>query len=436
MSKIPQINIGLFGYGTVGSRVHEILSRNQEMIRTKLGAGLQISKICIPNLQKKFSSAVPLNILTTKSADLLEDPEISIIVELIGNKPAALDVMKQALSKGNHLVTANKTLLAIHGAELLSLAAKHKVEILFEAAVGGSIPILRSLREGYVADKISSVHGIVNGTCNFILSEMSDKKREFADVLSEAQRLGYAEADPTADVEGQDAAYKLAILAMLAFNAPIDLKQIKLQGITQITKSDFDFAKEFGFTIKLFGVAKEHREKNNEGIELGVYPCLVPLRHPLANVSGANNAVYVKGDAVGETMFYGAGAGGLPTGSSIVGDVLQLIPNIHRGATTANLSKSLKPKKFLSPQMAKSGYFLRLTVVDTPGVLAKISSLFAKNKVSIQNTYQKTPQGKVAELVMILHPTQMRYFDKAISQIKKLAVVKKINAVIRIAEGL
>jgi homoserine dehydrogenase len=218
----------------------------------------------------------------------------------------------------------------------------------------------------------------------------------------------------------------------LAFNAPIDLKQIKLQGITQITKSDFDFAKEFGFTIKLFGVAKEHVE----GIELGVYPCLVPLRHPLANVSGANNAVYVKGDAVGETMFYGPGAGALPTGSSVVGDVLQLIPNIHRGATTANLSKSLKPKKFLSPQLAKSGYFLRLTVVDTPGVLAKISSLFAKNKVSIQNTYQKTPQGKVAELVMILHPTQMRYFDKAISQIKKLSVVKKINAVIRIAEGL
>jgi homoserine dehydrogenase len=380
----------------------------------------------VKNINKKRS--IKKILLTKRFDEILHDPEIFIVVEVIGGVQPAKKYITDAIKMGKHVVTANKELIAKHGPELFALAKNHHVNLFFEASVAGGIPIIRNIEKSLAANRIYEIFGIINGTTNYILSKMEQEGWSFEDALKKAQALGYAEADPTADVEGHDAAYKLAILAMLAFNAPIDLKQIKLQGITQITKSDFDFAKEFGFTIKLFGVAKEHAE----GIELGVYPCLVPLRHPLANVSGANNAVYVKGDAVGETMFYGPGAGALPTGSSIVGDILQLIPNIHRGATTANLSKSLKPKKFLSPQLAKSGYFLRLTVVDTPGVLAKISSLFAKNKVSIQNTYQKTPQGKVAELVMILHPTQMRYFDNAISQIKKLTVVKKINAILRI----
>lgn len=428
--KKPVIKIGLLGLGTVGTGVYQILSKNKNLITSRIHVQVEIKKILVRNINKK--RAIKKNLLTKRFNEILHDPEIFIVVEVMGGVEPARKYIKEAIKMGKHVVTANKELIAKHGPELFELAKNHHVNLFFEASVAGGIPIIRNLEKSLAANRIYEIFGIINGTTNYILSKMEQEGWSFEDALKKAQSLGYAEADPTADVEGHDAAYKLAILAMLAFNAQIDLKQIKLQGITQITKSDFDFAKEFGFTIKLFGVAKEHAE----GIELGVYPCLVPLRHPLANVSGANNAVYVKGDAVGETMFYGAGAGGLPTGSSIVGDILQLIPNIHRGATTANLSKSLKAKKFLSPQLAKSGYFLRLTVVDTPGVLAKISSLFAKNKVSIQNTYQKTPQGKVAELVMILHPTEMRYFDKAISQIKKLAVVKKINAVIRIAEGL
>jgi homoserine dehydrogenase len=428
--KKPVIKVGLLGLGTVGSGVYQILSKNKNLITSRIHVEVEIKKILVRNINKK--RGIKKNLLTKHFDDILHDPEIFIVVEVMGGVEPARKYIKESIKSGKHVVTANKELIAKHGPELFALAKNHHVNLFFEASVAGGIPIIRNLEKSLAANRIYEIFGIINGTTNYILSKMEQEGWSFEDALKKAQALGYAEADPTADVEGQDAAYKLAILAMLAFNAPIDLKQIKLQGITQITKSDFDFAKEFGFTIKLFGVAKEHPE----GIELGVYPCLVPLRHPLANVSGANNAVYVKGDAVGETMFYGAGAGSLPTGSSVVGDILQLIPNIHRGATTANLSKSLKPKKFLSPQLAKSGYFLRLTVVDTPGVLAKISSLFAKNKVSIQNTYQKTPQGKVAELVMILHPTQMRYFDKAISQIKKLSVVKKINAVIRIAEGL
>jgi len=432
--KKPVIKIGLLGLGTVGNGVYQILSRNKNLITSRIHVQIDIKKILVKNVNKK--RAVKKSLLTKSFDQILHDPEILIVVEVIGGVQPAKKYIVEAIKMGKHVVTANKELIAKHGPELFQLAKEHHVNLFFEASVAGGIPIIRNLEKSLAANRIYEIFGIINGTTNYILSKMEQEGWSFVDALKKAQALGYAEADPTADVEGQDAAYKLAILAMLAFNAPIDLKQIKLQGITQITKSDFDFAKEFGFTIKLFGVAKEHNDKNKEGIELGVYPCLVPLRHPLANVSGANNAVYVKGDAVGETMFYGAGAGGLPTGSSVVGDILQLIPNIHRGATTANLSKSLKPKKFLNPQLAKSGYFLRLTVVDTPGVLAKISSLFAKNKVSIQNTYQKTPQGKVAELVMILHPTQLRHFDKAIFQIKKLSVVKKINAVIRIAEGL
>jgi homoserine dehydrogenase len=424
--KKPVIKIGLLGLGTVGSGVYQILSKNKTLITSRIHVQVEIKKILVKNINKKRS--IKKILLTKRFDEILHDPEIFIVVEVIGGVQPAKKYITDAIKMGKHVVTANKELIAKHGPELFALAKNHHVNLFFEASVAGGIPIIRNIEKSLAANRIYEIFGIINGTTNYILSKMEQEGWSFEDALKKAQALGYAEADPTADVEGHDAAYKLAILAMLAFNAPIDLKQIKLQGITQITKSDFDFAKEFGFTIKLFGVAKEHAE----GIELGVYPCLVPLRHPLANVSGANNAVYVKGDAVGETMFYGPGAGALPTGSSIVGDILQLIPNIHRGATTANLSKSLKPKKFLSPQLAKSGYFLRLTVVDTPGVLAKISSLFAKNKVSIQNTYQKTPQGKVAELVMILHPTQMRYFDNAISQIKKLTVVKKINAILRI----
>jgi homoserine dehydrogenase len=349
----------------------------------------------------------------------------------MGGVNPAKEYVEQALKARKHVVTANKELMAKHGFALLQLAAKHHVNLFFEASVAGGIPIIRNLQKSLAANQIHSVYGIINGTTNFILSQMTHHGWSYAEALTEAQKKGYAEADPVADVEGYDAAYKLAVLSLVAFNAVAKISQIHFSGITDITAADIEHARQFGFCIKLLAIGK----KNSQGLlELRVGPHLIPLTHPLAAVDGANNAVYVVGDAVGETMFYGPGAGSLPTGSAIVGDVLQLIPHMDDAKATKNLAASLVPAHVLPVEKSQVGYLVRFLVTDQPGVLAAISGIFGKNKVSIENASQQVAGQKTTELMMVTYAVENAGFQKSLKTIMKLSQVKKTISVLPMAD--
>ncbi len=424
------------GFGTVGSGMVKILLENHEVIESRLGASLALKWIAARNLERDRGIAVDAGLLTTDAEKVVDDPAVDIVVELIGGYEPAKRFILKAIENGKQVVTANKALLAAHGNEIFSAALRKGVEVGFEASVGGGIPLIRSIKEGLAANHIQSLFGILNGTANYILTKMTDQGRPFSDVLKEAQALGYAEADPTFDVEGIDTAHKLTILLGIAYGVPMDFKAVYTEGISKITPLDIKFIKEFGYRIKLLAISKD----DGEAIEARVHPTLIPADSMLASVNEAYNALYVKGDAVGNVMFYGPGAGMMPTGSAVVSDLVDVARNIIRGAIGRVPSLGYEPTRVKARRIKlieelETEYYFRVSAEDRPGVLSKIAGILGKHEISIKSVHQKGRDivGAVP-LVMITHEAREAAVRMALSEIDELDVVKDETVLIRIED--
>ncbi len=419
------INVGLLGLGTVGGGTLTVLRRNATEITRRAGREIRVLRAAVRNLDKAKLLAGDLP-LSTNPFDVVDDPEIDIVVELIGGLEPARELVMQAIANGKHVVTANKHLVAKHGNEIFAAAQAKGVMVAFEAAVAGGIPIIKALREGLTANRIEWLAGIINGTSNFILTEMRDKGAAFEDVLKEAQRLGYAEADPTFDIEGIDAAHKLTILSAIAFGIPMQFDRAYTEGISKLTREDVQYAEELGYRIKLLGIAR--RAEN--GIELRVHPTLIPERRLIANVDGAMNAVLVKGDAVGPTLYYGAGAGAEPTASAVVADLVDVTrlhtadPH-HRVPHLAFQPDQLSDTPILPMDEVRTAYYLRLRAYDRPGVLADITRILADSHISIDAMVQKEPaEGEEqVNIILLTHITVEKNVNAAIARIEALDAV-------------
>lgn len=427
MSKYKEIKAALLGAGTVGGGVYKLVQRRAAEMKAKVGADLKITKVMVKNLQKK-REGIPSEVLTDDWESIIHDPEISIVIELMGGVEPARTYILQALEAGKNVVTANKDLLAEHGQELMEAAERNHCDICFEAAVGGGIPIIRPLKECLAGNEITEVMGIVNGTTNYILTKMTQEGWDFDDALKEAQRLGFAEADPTADVEGLDAGRKMAILASIAFHSRVTFKDVDVKGITKITAKDIQYAKEFGYTLKLLGVAR-----NEEGkMEVGVSPMMIPSTHPLANVNDSFNAVFVHGDAVDDAMFQGRGAGEFPTASAVVGDLISVARDMQYdccGRIGCSCYKNLPMKP---AGEARHKYFLRLIVEDRTGILAGVAGVLGNNGVSINQVIQKPAVNGVAELVVITDKVETRHLNDAMVIFGEMSMIREVASVIRV----
>lgn len=425
---MENVQIALLGLGTVGTGVYKVLKAQKEEISHKVGTEIQLKKILVRNTKKAAEKLDDPSVLTTEWKSILEDTEISVVVEVMGGIEPARSYILDALHAGKSVVTANKDLLASHGKELMDAAAEAKADLLFEASVAGGIPIIRPLKECLAGNQISEVMGIVNGTTNFILTKMAEEGMEFQEALALATELGYAEADPTADIEGLDAARKMAILASIAFHSRVTFADVYTEGITKITATDIRYAKEMGCDIKLLGMAKN----TPEGIETRVQPMLIPSTHPLASVRDSFNAVFVHGDAVDDTMFYGRGAGELPTASAVVGDILDAVRNMvfHcRGRIGCTCYKEIPMKKM---ENVSSAYFLRMQVENRSGVLANIAGVFGNNNVSISQIIQKSKKKNRAEIVVITDEVKEKNFQDSLAVISGMSAVEEISSMIRV----
>ena len=437
MSTMKPINVGLLGIGTVGGGTWEVLNRNQEEITRRAGRGIVIAKVADKDTERAKKITGGKVAVTADANEVVTDPNIDIVIELIGGYTVAKDFVLKAIANGKHVVTANKALLATHGNEIFAAAQKKGVMVAFEAAVAGGIPIIKALREGLTANRIEWIAGIINGTSNFILSEMRDKGLAFGDVLKEAQKLGYAEADPTFDIEGIDAAHKLTIMSAIAFGIPMQFDKAYTEGISKLTREDIQYAEQLGYRIKLLGITR----RTPEGIELRVHPTLIPAKRLIANVEGVMNAVLVKGDAVGATMYYGAGAGSLPTASAVVADLVD-ITRLHtadpenRVPHLAFQPDQLAATRILPMEEVTTSYYLRLRVADQPGVLADITRILADGKISIDAMVQKEPsEGEdQVDIIMLTHKTREKEVNAAITRIEALPVVKSKVTRIRLEE--
>ncbi len=424
------IKVGLLGLGTVGRGVYRILVGNAEKIAQRTGARLEIARILVRELNKDRGLELKPEILTADYREVVDDPEIEIVVEVMGGIRPALDYALQALQNGKSVVTANKDMIAAHGRELFEAAAVSGVDLLFEGSVGGGIPIIRPLKHCLAANRITKIMGIINGTTNYILSKMTAEGTSFAEALAQAREKGYAEADPSADIEGLDAARKLAILASIAFNSRVETEHIYVEGISRISDRDIAYAGELNYVIKLLGIAKETKE----GIEVRVHPTLIPRLHPLASVSGVFNAIYVQGDAVGNTMFYGRGAGELPTGSAVAADIVEAARNRLNRVSGRNGCTCFEQKPILPIGQMQSKYYLRLVVADRPGVLASIAYAFGDKEVSLASVIQKHTDGRRAEIVMVTHKVSEQNLRDALNIVERLSAVDEVCAVIRVEE--
>ena len=425
------VNIGLLGVGTVGSGVLHVLEGNAAEIAKKAGCKIEIKKILVRNKQKAAQLSKKYAV-TDNFEDIVNDPDIDIVVELIGREHPAKEYIASALEHGKNVVTANKDVLAKYGKELFPLAETHNVDFMFEGAVGGGIPIIRPLKSCLAANRITSVMGIVNGTTNYMLTKMLHDSMDYDDVLREAQEKGYAESDPTADVGGLDAARKLVILASIAFNTRISLDDVMVSGIETLKLCDIDYARELGYTIKLLAVAKHDDEK---GITVCVRPTMLPTSHPLAGVNDVYNAVFVEGDALGQAMFMGRGAGSLPTASAVCGDIIDVARNmVHKSTGRINCT-CFDEKKLCRLEDMLSPFYIRLHAEDRPGVLAAIAAAFAAQNVGIKTLIQKQSVGdKVAELVLITYHVSELAMQLAVQTLKGLPVVKDVCSVIHVED--
>ncbi|HIZ64380.1 MAG TPA: homoserine dehydrogenase [Candidatus Blautia pullicola] len=425
------IKAALLGLGTVGTGVYKVLQMQKDEMEQKLGAVVELEKILVRNLKKAAAKIDKPELLTNNWKEILEDDSIQIVIEVMGGIEPAKTYMLEALAAGKHVVTANKDLVAAHGAEVLDCAASHKCDFLFEAAVAGGIPIIRPLKQCLAGNHLSEVVGIVNGTTNFILTKMTQEGMEFAEALALATRLGYAEADPTADIQGLDAGRKMAIMASIAFNSRVTFDQVITEGITHISSKDIRYAKELGCVIKLLGLARN----TESGIEVRVQPMLVPENHPLATVNDSYNAVFVRGDAVGDAMFYGRGAGEMPTASAIVGDVFDIVRNLLFDCTGRISCTCYKELPVKEADEIESRFFLRLHVDDRPGVLASIASVLGNNNVSIAQMIQKHRDEDLAEIVVVTSKVREGNFNDAMLVVEGLNVVHKVSSIIRVYGG-
>ena len=420
------VRIGVLGLGTVGAGTVNVLQRNAAEIARRAGREIVVTRASARDLQRQRNCDTRDIELTTDPGQIIADPEIDIILELIGGDTLARDLVLQAIANGKHVVTANKALIALHGNEIFDKASAAGVMIAFEAAVAGGIPIIKALREGLSGNQIEWLAGIINGTGNFILTEMRDKGRDFADVLAEAQQLGYAEADPTFDVQGIDAGHKLTILASIAFGIPLQFDKVYTEGIAEITRSDVAYAEQLGYRIKHLGIAR----KTGYGIELRVHPTLIPERRLIANVDGVMNAVLAKGDAVGPTLYYGAGAGAEPTASAVVADVIDVVRVMtsdpeNRVPHLAFQPDALADIPVLSMEQVETAYYLRLQAEDKSGVLADITRILADHQISIEAIIQKEPLAgeTTVPVIMLTQKTMEKEMNAAISEIENLATI-------------
>ncbi len=431
-----RVGIGVLGFGTVGSGVVKLLLRNSEVLGRRIGLPLELIKVADVDMRRDRGVALAPGVLTADAADVLAHPDIHIVVETIGGIEPAKRFILDAMARGKHVVTANKALLAACGEELFAAAAARNVDFEFEGAVGGGIPIIRALKEGLSGNRIESIYGIINGTSNFILTKMTDERKAFADVLAEAQRAGYAEADPTSDVEGHDSANKLAILVSLAFGTPVTLKEIYTEGIAAVTPLDIEFAREFGYRIKLLAIAKSQYD----AIEARVHPTMIPEDNLLAQVGGVFNAIYVVGDFVGQTLFYGRGAGDQPTASAVVSDLVAIARNIRYQAAgrvppTSYDGPGRRPLRLLAMEEISSQYYLRCSVVDNPGVLSAISGVLGKYNISISSVLQKGRKaGGAVPVVMMAHRALERDVRRALDEIDRLPTVVDKTVLIRVED--
>jgi homoserine dehydrogenase len=420
------INVGLIGIGTVGGGTFTVLQRNAEEITRRAGRPIRITVVADKNMALARNVTGGKCRVTDDAFSVVSDPEVDIVIELIGGYGVAKELVMKAIANGKHVVTANKALLAVHGNEIFKAAQDKNVMVAFEAAVAGGIPIIKALREGLSANRIEWIAGIINGTTNFILSEMRDKGLSFDTVLKEAQRLGYAEADPTFDIEGVDAAHKITILSALAFGIPMQFDKAHVEGISKLDAADIKYAEQLGYRIKLLGITK----RTDEGVELRVHPTLIPTKRLIANVEGAMNAVLVQGDAVGATLYYGKGAGAEPTASAVIADLVD-VTRMHtadpenRVPHLAFQPNAMADLKILPMDDVITSYYLRLRVVDKPGVLADITRILADEQISIDAVIQKEPgEGEdQTDLIMLTHQTREKRINAAIVKIEALGVV-------------
>lgn len=420
------VKVGVLGLGTVGGGTVNVLKRNAQEISRRAGREIMITRASARDLTRERLCDTQDIALSTDPYEIINDPEIEIILELIGGTSLAKELVLKAIANGKHIVTANKALIALHGNEIFAEASKANVMVAYEAAVAGGIPIIKAIREGLSGNQINWLAGIINGTGNFILTEMRDKGRDFADVLAEAQELGYAEADPTFDVEGIDAGHKLMILASIAFGIPLQFEHVYTEGITQITRADVEYAGELGYRIKHLGIAR----KTEKGIELRVHPTLIPERRLIANVDGVMNAVLVQADAVGPTLYYGAGAGAEATASAVVADVVDVVRALtldveNRVPYLGFQEQAIIDLPILPREAIETAYYLRLTVEDKPGALADITNILAQQNISIEALIQKEPRhdDTTLPIIMLTQKTVEKEMDTAIAAIENLASV-------------
>ena len=434
-----EIKVGLIGFGTVGSGVVKILQKNSVLIEKRMGAKIVLKRIADIDLEKDRGVKLKPGALTRNAEEVIKDPEINIVMELMGGIEPARTYILRAIRNKKHIVTANKALLALHGDEIFRDAYRFGVDVNFEASVGGGIPLIRSIKEGLVANRIQSIFGILNGTSNYILSKMTNEGRGFKEVLKEAQEKGYAEADPTYDVEGIDAAHKLAILIRLAFGTPVRFKEIFIGGISEITPLDIQFSREFGYRIKLLAIAKIDQGK----IEARVHPTMIPQRHLLSTVEGVFNAIYIKGDAVGPTLFYGQGAGQMPTGSAVLSDLVELGRNLlvrangHRVPSLSYQEFAMEKTPLKKIEEVVMPYYMRFSALDRPGVLSKISGILGKHDISIVSVIQKGRRIRGAvPIVMMTHEAKEKNVHRALQEIDQLSVILGKTIYIRVENEL
>jgi homoserine dehydrogenase len=438
MNALKEIGVGVIGYGTVGTGTVRLLLENAEHLRKRVGIPIRLVRVADRELSRDRGIRLPEGVLVPDGMQVVRDPAVHIVVELVGGTGAAKDFLLEAVRNGKSVVTANKALLASSGPEITREVVSAGVDIGFEASVGGGIPIIRTLREGLAANRIRSIYGIINGTCNYILSRMTREGRPFADVLAEAQATGLAEADPSFDVDGIDTAHKLAILVWLATGGHVPLQEIYVEGIRDVAPEDIAFAKEFGYTIKLLAIAKE----NGTGIEARVHPTMIPSHYLLATVDGANNAIYVKGDFVGSSLSYGQGAGMLPTASAVVSDVIEIARNLRRGS-----SGRIPPSGFFLADPAarievapfdqvSSEYYLRIRVVDKPGVLSRIAGVLGQHQISISSVLQKGRGESAVPIYIVTHRARESDMRAALAGVDRLSDVLDRTRMIRIENNL
>lgn len=429
MTTNAPIRVGLLGCGTVGAGVVKLLQDKRDLYAHRTGRRIDLVKVAVRDPHKDRGVTLDPAVLTTRHADVVEDPTIDIVVELMGGTEPAVPLMLEAIRRGKHVVTANKEAIAKSGREIFTAASEMGVDIYFEASVGGGIPVIQPLKRSLIANQITDLAGIINGTTNYILTAMTEQGRELADVLAEAQALGYAEADPTADVEGYDAKYKLAILASLIFGCRVDVDTIHCEGIMQVSAADIAYARQFGYVIKLIAKAAQH----DRGIEARVHPCMVPADHPMAAVNGVYNGLFLRGDAVGDVMLYGRGAGQMPTASAVVSDILNIVSDIDAGKSSKLMACQHHHTGDLLPMAeTENRYYLRLSVHDRPGVLGLVGSTLGQKNISIETFVQSHTDKGRAEMVFITRPAREADLQAALELLQASDSVQHVASMLRV----